>query len=327
MTSQALIEVTRAITSEDMQRQFSTLLPPSIKPDRFTEATIAAISNFPEVLEADRDSLYRACVSSAKRGLIPDKEQGALVVYNTNVGTKEKPRWVKLVQFMPMVKGIIMEMAKAGIRAYAVTVYAKDKIALWNDDDGQHVHHEPVMFGDRGELVGVFAAGKDSTGRTYVEAMAKSDIEQVRVRSRQKAQDGSPTGTWKTDYDRMAQKSALHRLRKRLPITDEDAAQNLRDMDELPPDEEGTPREAGQQATQEAGAQPESPAAALPAPDSQQDEVLRAPPAKGNNKRKPRVLDQVMAAAKPAEARPQVAAAAAAPPAQAPSEEVEGDII
>ncbi len=303
-----------------MRQKLKTLLPPSIRPDRFTEATIAAISNFPEVLEADKDSLYRACVMAAKRGLLPDKDQGALVIFNTNVGTKDRPIWQKQVQFMPMVKGIIMEMAKAGIRAYAVSVHAADEIALWNDDAGQHVLHKPKMFGERGDLMGVFAAGTDLTGRTYVEAMSKGDIEKVRARSKQKDQNGNATGTWKTDYDRMAQKSALHRLRKRLPITDEDAAQNVYDMEEEP-GTEATPR--SEVATPTDPQQAAAPALPSPEVANQQDEVLKPKP----RARRPRVMDQVMASAKPPVATVPPPKAAQAPEPVATAEPDEGDII
>jgi recombination protein RecT len=320
------IVVRQTLTSEEMQRQFNTLLPPSIKSDKFTEVTIAAIQNSPEVLEADKDSLYRACLQAARRGLLPDKREGALVVFNTNVGTQERPQWMKLVQFMAMVEGIIHEMAKAGVDAFAVSVYANDQIRLWNDDEGQHVMHEPVTFGEQGEFVGVFAAGKTATGRTYVEAMNKADIEQVRARSKQKAKDGSPAGTWKTDYDRMAQKSALHRLRKRLPITDEEALQNLKDMEE--------------ESDIDLGAQPPSTAAptqAAPPPPAQA--ALEAPKANLLNElskpkpRRSRVLaglgEQAQTVEKPAAA--QVAEPKKAEPVKAPvrqEEEVdERDII
>jgi recombination protein RecT len=231
-----ITEVSKVLRSEDVQRQVKSLLPPSVTPDRFTEVTITAIQNNPDVLEADRDSLYRACLSSARRGLLPDKREGALVIYNTNVGTRDQPRWMKMVQFLPMVEGIIKEMAKAGIKAYAVSVYENDSISFWNDDEGQHVRHEPVVFGDRGKIVGFYAAAM-AEGRPYVEAMSLEDVAQVARRSKQNNTDKSTGqilygGTWKTDFDRMGQKSALHRLRKRLPITDEDALENLKDMEE-----------------------------------------------------------------------------------------------
>lgn len=288
-------KVSDVLKSENMQKTVRAILPKSITVDKFTEVTIAGIENNPDVLDADRDSLYRACVAAARRGLLPDKREGALVVYKTNVGTREKPIWMPMVQFMPMVEGIIKEMAKAGIEAYAVSVYENDTISLWNDDDGQHVKHEPNVFGDQGKMIGVFACAKTDTGRTYVEAMNLQDIQQVASRSKQNNQDkssGAVTygGTWRSDFDRMAQKSALHRVRKRLPIVDEEALQNLRDMEEasdidLANEAVNVPTKSEEVATQ-----------SLPAPDHSADEVIKA-----RTPRRSKVLQEVIRQSKATE--------------------------
>lgn len=277
-----ITEISKVLHSDEVQRQMKSMLPPSVGVDRFTEVTIAAIQNNPDVLEADRDSLYRACLSAARRGLLPDKREGALVIYNTKVSTNPD-RWMKLVQFLPMVEGVIKEMAKAGINAYAVSVYENDKISFWNDDQGQHVQHEPVVFGDRGKIVGFFAAAITEERRPYVEPMALQDVAQVARRSKQcrvdeKTGEIQYGGTWRTDFDRMGQKSCLHRLRKRLPITDEDALQNLKDLEEQTDTDlnpgAGTVAPRTETPT-EAGSSGPPPTQALPAPDNSQDEVLR----------------------------------------------------
>lgn len=295
MSANQLAVVQQVIVSEEMQRQLKTLLPPSVKLDKFTEVTIAAIQNSPEVLEADKDSLYRSCLAAARRGLLPDKREGALVIYKTNVGTKQQPRWVPMVQFLPMVEGIIKEMAKAGIKAYAVSVYGNDVIDLWNDDQGQHVTHRPNPFGDRGQMVGVFAAAMTADGRPYVEPMNLADIDRVARRSKQCYIDEKTGqlvlgGTWKSDFERMAQKSALHRVRKRLPITDEDSLQNLRDMEE-----ETDIDVSSEERSSASGTGSTSPSTqanpSLPPPDTKHDEVLK-PTAKP---RRSRVLQGVVA--------------------------------
>lgn len=289
------LQVAQTLRSEDMQKQMGTLLPPGIKLDRFTEVTIAAIENSPEVLQADRDSLYRACVAAARRGLLPDKKEGALVIFNTNVGSKDKPQWMKLVQFMPMVEGIIKEMAKADICAYAVSVYENDAISFWNDDEGQHVRHEPQVFGDRGQLVGFFSAAKTKDGRPYVEPMSLKDVEQVARRSKQcyveeKTGVLKYGGTWRTDFDRMGQKSCLHRLRKRLPILEEDALQNLKDMEETTDiDFSATPKESpvAGNSSSPPPEQTETQQQALPPPQENPLNKLRTP-------RKSRVLQEIV---------------------------------
>lgn len=211
-----------------MQAQIRASLPKGVSLDRFTTTTVTAINHSPELLKADRQSLYNAIVKCASDGLLPDGNDAILTTYNTNVGTREKPQWIKKVQYQRMVGGLLKQFTKAGIHAYAVSVYEHDQFEFWNDNDGQHVMHKPVVFGrPRGALVGVFSTGKTPSGISYVEPMNIEDIDKVRASS---ASAEGPA--WKLWYDRMGQKSALHRLRKRIAIVDEEAAAALGKIDE-----------------------------------------------------------------------------------------------
>lgn len=215
----AVVQVVQSITAPEMQTRFKAMLPPDIKLDRFTEVVLTAIQANPDIINADKQTLYTACVSAAKRGLLPDKREGAFVTFNTKVADK----WIKQVQFLPMVEGIIKEMGKAGIKAYAVSVYSNElpSFQIWNDDNGQHIKHVPIPFGDKGTRVGAFACGTTPDGRTYIEAMNMAELEKTALRSKQaKEKDGvkSRGGTWVTDPDRMEQKTVIHRLRRRMPM-------------------------------------------------------------------------------------------------------------
>ncbi len=219
--------VVKVLESESMRGKFVATLPPEIPVDKFTRVVITAINMRPELLEADRTSLYTSCLRAAQDGLIPDGREGVLNIYNTNVGTKQAPKWMKKVQWMPMVEGVIKQLAKAGIKAYAASVYANDKIRIWNDNDGQHVEHEPVVFGDRGERIGAYAVGITQDGYTQVEALNMADLGKARAASKNK--DGAIYELW---ADRMEQKTAMHRLRKRMAIMDPSVAEAMRRAEE-----------------------------------------------------------------------------------------------
>jgi recombination protein RecT len=219
--------VVKVLESESMRGKFTEALPRDIPVDRFTSVVKTGLNMRPELLEADRTSLYTACLSAAQDGLLPDGREGVLNIYNTNVGTKQAPKWMKKVQWMPMVEGVIKQLAKAGIKAYAASVYANDKIRIWNDNDGQHVEHEPVVFGDRGERIGAYAVGITQDGYTQVEALNMADLGKARAASKNK--DGAIYELW---ADRMEQKTAMHRLRKRMAIMDPSVAEALRRAEE-----------------------------------------------------------------------------------------------
>jgi recombination protein RecT len=230
MNENAVAVVCKSLVEPAMQDKFKQVLPSNVSLDRFTRVTLTAIQQNPAILECDRQSLYNSCVNAAQRGLLPDGKEGALVSFSSKTADGG---WAKKAQFMAMVEGIIKEMAKAGIKAYAVSVYANDSIEIWNDDDGQHVKHVPVVFGDRGERIGALACARDSEGRTYVEAMNMTELEHVKSKSKSKNKDGVVYGPWASDPERMEQKSVLHRVRKRVPIIGHDEiVDGLREDDE-----------------------------------------------------------------------------------------------
>jgi phage RecT family recombinase len=225
----SMVSVQGILESSEMREKVEALLPPGVTYDRFTQTIIIALQHNPDLLSADRQSLYNAISRCAADGLMPDGKDGALVIFNVNRGPKgQPPQWVKVVQWMPMVEGIIKQMGKAGIRCYAATVYEGEEFDIWYDDDGQHVIHRPKPFVTQGAALGVYACAKVE-GRTYIEALNKDDI--ATIRSSSKSGDSGPWLTWP---DRMAQKSALHRLKKRVPILDAGIVASLRDPEEDP---------------------------------------------------------------------------------------------
>lgn len=251
--------VCRAITTPDMQAKFKAVLPSDVSLDRFTRVTLTAIQKNPDILDCDRTSLYNACVDAATRGLMPDGKEGAIVKFRQKEGP---PR----AQFMPMPEGVIKELAKVGVKAHAVSVYANDRVRIWNDDDGQHFEHEPVVFGNRGDRIGAVAWARDASGRTFVEAMNMDDLMRVAQTSRSKDRNGNIVGPWAQWPERMEQKSCLHRLRKRIAIIGpgaEDVVENLRRDEEvdLEPDGQDAPATAAAPLAASAPAEPDRPAA------------------------------------------------------------------
>ena len=218
----AIKQFNQSLTSPEMTGHLSKLLPPNVSVDRFTRTTMVAIQNNPTVLEADRQSLYNAISRAAQDGLMPDGREAALIIHNVKSGNG----YAKMIRYSQMVEGVIKQLGKAGIMVYASSVYEADEIEIWADEEGQYVKHRPKVFGARGELIGVYATAKVGD-RTYVEAMNIDEIERVRAASR-----SGENGPWKAWYDRMAQKSVLHRPKKRLPILDATVSESLRALDE-----------------------------------------------------------------------------------------------
>lgn len=217
-------EVRNAITK--MAPQFQMALPSHISAEKFQRVAITAIQNAPDLLQADRRSLYSACMKLAQDGLIPDGREAALVTFNTK---QKDGTWLKLVQAMPMVSGILKKVRQSGELAtiHAAVVYANDKFRYWVDTEGQHIEHEPILFGERGKAIGVYAMAKTKDGSVFVQPLSLADVEKIRQSSRSK--DGGPWQGW---WDEMAKKSAIRRLAKYLPQST-DVEQVLRSDEEL----------------------------------------------------------------------------------------------
>ena len=195
-------EVRGALTK--MGNQFQMVLPPQIPLDRFIRVAMTAVQTKPSLLEANRQSLYAACMKAAQDGLLPDGKEAALVPFKGQV------------QYMPMVGGVLKKIRNSGelVSISAHVVYAADEFTFWVDDDGEHIKHVPFLEADAGDIRLVYAIAKTKDGGVYIEVMTLRQIEQVRSVSR--AKDDGPWVTW---WEQMAKKSALIRISKRLPMS------------------------------------------------------------------------------------------------------------
>jgi recombination protein RecT len=178
----------------------------------FTQVVIRAVQEDVNLLNADRASLFLACQSAAQDGLLPDRKEGALVIYNTKSGD----RWIKKVQWQPMIGGIRKKLANHGFNIRAEVVYENDEFAFEMGDDPKIIHRPPG-FQDRGAIIGAYAIATDANGNKYRETMDLEELEKVRQSSRNA--DGDIWTKWRTE---MYRKTVAKRLFKQLPLISTD---------------------------------------------------------------------------------------------------------
>lgn len=198
--------------------EFLRALPPHIPAERFKRVLQTAVLGNPDLMKADRKSLFESAMKAAQDGLLPDGREGALVVYGDKV------------QWMPMIFGILKKIRNSGelkaIRAHIV--YEHDEFELIYGDE-EKLTHRPKIVGDRGKPVLAYAIAETLEGGIYREAMSVDDIEKVRAVSRA---GRNPKGPWVQWWDQMAEKTVLRRLAKRLPMSS-DLDDLIRRDDEL----------------------------------------------------------------------------------------------
>jgi recombination protein RecT len=198
-------------TFAKMEDQFRLALPPHVPVEKFIRTVMTAVQGNQDLVQADRATLFTACLECATDGLLPDGREAAIVTFKNNKkGTIE-------AGYMPMVGGLLKMMRNSGEIAtvFPNIVCANDEFSYWIDENGEHIKHEP-NFDDRGALTHAYVIARMKDGSVTTEVMSHAEIEKVRACA--KAKDSGP---WRDWYGEMAKKTVLRRVSKRLPSSTE----------------------------------------------------------------------------------------------------------
>lgn len=183
-----------------MQGSFAAALPPQVRPEKFLGVVLTGLRLNEKLQNADRTTLYGACLKCAQDGLLPDGREAALVLFGDKV------------QYMPMIGGILKKVRNSGeIKKVSVqVVYSNDEFDYARGDE-EWIKHKPAL-GERGEFVAAYAIAWLANGERQFEVMDAAQIEKVRNVSRAKN-----NGPWVDFTDEMRRKTVFRRLAKLLP--------------------------------------------------------------------------------------------------------------
>ena len=204
----AVQDVVAVIDRPDFQQQLAEALPPGVSLAKFTRTVKLAVQLNPEIVGADRSSLFLAMVKCAASGLLPDGRESALVTV--------KVKGVEKVQWWPMVGGLRKKAAEHGITLAAAVVHENDEFTYSTMPPA--VAHTPTQLGqDKGKPIGAFAVALDNQQRVICPpvVMGVDEIEKVRATSRASSSEYGPWVKW---WDRMACKTVARRLFSEMPL-------------------------------------------------------------------------------------------------------------
>jgi recombination protein RecT len=208
-----MAEVCQTIASQEFGLKIRQALPPNVTLNRFTRTTLTAIQQNPELITADRQSLFNSVIRCAQDGLLPDGREAALVIFKTKGGLK--------CQYLPMVGGLRKVAAKHDFTLSAHVVHENDEFDYTLGANPTVTHRPPKLSKPRGEIIGAYAIATDEAGKMVLppEVMSREEIESVRRVSRAATSEYGPWVNW---FGEMARKTVARRLFKQLPLSDLD---------------------------------------------------------------------------------------------------------
>lgn len=198
-----------AAVIQQYRGDFATVLPSHIKPDtwiRLATGLLRRDRNLAQVAERNVGSFLAALLDCARLGLEPGDTYHLVPFGNEIVGIVDYTGEIELIYRAGAVSSVKAEL-----------VHEKDRFTYRPDMD--RPHHEVDWFGDRGEIIGVYAYAVMKDGATSrVVVMSRADVDRVKAVSKTASRADSP---WRTWYDRMALKTAVKQLAKWVPSSAE----------------------------------------------------------------------------------------------------------
>lgn len=228
--------------ARSMENELRAALPPHIPVERFLRVIQTAVqtsmaSNYTNLLECDRRSLWQAGMRAAQDGLLPDGREAAIIKYGDKA------------QYQPMVAGIRKKARNSGeISTWDVHCVFKNDNFVLRLGDNPAIEHTYDLAQPRGDLIGAYSVCLLRDGTRSYEVMSIDEIRAIRDRSQawqafvSKKIKSTP---WSTDEAEMARKTVAKRHAKQLPSSadlddlmrrDDDLYDFAKDGKEAPPE-------------------------------------------------------------------------------------------
>lgn len=203
-----------------MEHQFALAAPRGVEARQIVRDVLTAISQNPDLLKCDPQSVLGGAMTMAQLGLrVGVLGHGWLIPFNSREKS-ENGSW-QTVQKAQLVIGYQGLVALAHRSGQIKSISAREV----RDNDHFHVEygvnenlvHRPAE-GDRGEVTGYYAVVRFLPDGHSFYYMTKVEAEVYRDRyAMAKTRDGKVVGPWATEFDAMAKKTCVRQLSKFMP--------------------------------------------------------------------------------------------------------------
>lgn len=195
-----------------MQGEIAKALPSVLTPERFTRITLSALSTNPKLAQTTPKSFLGAMMTAAQLGMEPNTPLGqAYLIPFKNHGVLE-------CQFQLGYKGLIDLAYRSGsVKTIQAQVVHQNDVFEVEYGTGDHLTFKPLLTGDRGDPVSVWAMFQTKDGGYGFSVMSMEDV-RAHARKYSKAFDNGP---WQTNFEEMAKKTVLKQCLKYAPLSTE----------------------------------------------------------------------------------------------------------
>lgn len=214
---------TLAALIRTMKPEIAAALPKHMDPDRMARIATTLMRTTPRLATCTAPSFLGALMTCAQLGLEPGPLGLAWIIPRQRFDNK-KPTGIWDAGFQLGYKGAIELARRSGALAKITcrTVYANEveqgKFSVSYEGATEHLHHEPILIGERGVPLLYYMAARLTNGEEIFTPLTPDEVE-TRHRRRPQAQPDSPA--WKNDYQSMAWKSCIVEGRRWLPQSPE----------------------------------------------------------------------------------------------------------
>lgn len=182
-----------------------------VKPDVLVRLALFEFSQNEWLRRCTPESIYGSLILAAQIGLEPSGIKGEAYLVPFKGKCTLVPGWRGLVK--------LALKSKAVKSIYSHVVYENDRFKVWLGSEPK-VEHEPLLMGDRGELIAAYAVAKFENGEIDVEVMTLEELQKIK-NAAAKSRGGKAGPAYEDWEDQMFRKAPIRRLSKRLPLGEE----------------------------------------------------------------------------------------------------------
>ncbi len=196
-----------------MEHQFALAAPKGVEARQIVRDILTAISQNPDLLKCDPQSVLGGAMTMAQLGL-----RVGVLGHGWLLPFKDWKTQTYKAQLIIGYQGLIALAHRSGqIKSLSArVVHANDHFYV-EYGVNENLVHRPAA-GDRGEVIGYYAVVKFLPDGHSFYYLTKAEAEVYRDRyAMAKKRDGSVVGPWKSEFDAMAMKTCIRQLSKMMP--------------------------------------------------------------------------------------------------------------